>query len=138
MHQSNRADQLRKSIWGHIMIKRLIAAALVVVGTNAWTYAYTRHHITDTLLTEIESITWDFLEDHNLYPGSSNVGVDVAVETQLESRALIGRIYATGGMYHWYNDALRFYGLGALLIAIGLLLPFAKQSKSSNRQPTTD
>ena len=47
------------------MIKRLIAAALVVVGTNAWTYAYTRHHTTDTLLTEIESMAWEFLEDQS-------------------------------------------------------------------------
>ena len=120
------------------MIKRLIAAALVVVGTNAWTYAYTRHHTTDTLLTEIESMAWEFLEDQNLYPGSSNVSVDVPVETQIESKVFIGRIYATGGMYHWYNDALRYYGLGALLIAIGLLLPFAKRSKSSHSPPTSD
>ena len=120
------------------MIKRILAVVFLLLGTNVFTYALARYWTTDTILDEVQSLVRQFLEEKNLIYGERNAQDHIPEEAYQESKALLGVISATGGMYHWYSDSLRYYGLGALLIAVGLLLPFVKQRPSLHSRPTLE
>jgi len=103
----------------------VISILFLVAGVALVTYATTRYwttaHVSDRAVRIVEA----FLVKHSLYidlnrPESAN---SIDPNQTVESRSMLGRIRAAGGMYHWWNDGLPYWGLGAFLISVGCLLP---------------
>jgi len=55
-------------------------------------------------------------------------------EKDVSAKTLIGDISLAGGMYYWWNRALPYHGIGILLIAIGILLPFVRRRTAAGKQ----
>jgi hypothetical protein len=109
--------------------RRLVSTCLLIVGACIATYAWTRQWTTQVVLERAESQTQVFLEERNLVYGDRNTGVEMPEEAYLASRKLLGPIGMAGGMHYWWNDALPCMGGGALLVAVGALLPFVERRR---------
>ena len=113
-------------------IKRLLALALLLIGTNIFTYAYTRYRTTERVASKNISTAKRFLEEQAFVPRGRNAQ-EANPEKQRAANDLILRISVSGGMYYWHNDALPYYGASILLVATGLMLPWV-QARGSHRQ----
>lgn len=102
----------------------LVAATLVVVGSNILTYAVTRQRTTERVLTRSWDIIEQFLVERNLAYGQSNYDVDIPSDVQIEGKTLLGDVSLVGGLHHWWNGSLPYLGLGVFLVLVGLLVPF--------------
>ena len=105
-------------------MKYLVSVAFIVSGAVIFTYASTRAWTTRLVLTNASEHVRAYLEIKNLYPGPSNRDVLIDEDTQLESKRLLGDVWGVGGRYYWWNDAIPYWGLGVLLLFIGVLVPF--------------
>lgn len=92
--------------------KEFVALALIIAGTNVFTFATTRYWTTDHVLTRAEARVTEVIRqklDGVEKPGQS-----------FESRIEMA-VGMAGGMYHWWNSAILYWGLGGVLIVSGLL-----------------
>ncbi len=106
-----------------------LSVAFLLIGTVVFTYAATRTWTTRHVLTKAGDQVSMFLESKKLYPGVSNREVDIDEITQLESKRLLGDIWDAGGRYFWWNDAIPYWGIGAILVSLGAVIPFYQSSK---------
>lgn len=102
----------------------LIAATLIVVGSNIFTYAATRQWTTKLVLTRSTDTVEQFLVERNLFYGPGNHATVLPQGVYSEGKQLLGRVGEAGGMYHWGHDSLLYLGLGVFLVLVGLLVPF--------------
>ena len=116
---------------------RYFAILLLLAGTNLCTYAYTRYATTLTVLTKARAGTEGFLRDQGYLPGPDGNGRTRSDDEYYSAKVLIGDIVLAGGMHYWWNDSLPYYGLGILLMAIGVLLPFVRR-KAGGKQGDPD
>jgi hypothetical protein len=93
--------------------KYIIALALVLAGTNLFTFATTRHLTTEEVLTRAQERMDTALENHGLY-------TQVHPEDRPRSADLELAINLAGGMYYWYNEAVVCWGAAAILTFSGL------------------
>ena len=92
--------------------KNFVALGLLLIGTNVFTYATTRYWTTDHVLSSAEDRVAKVIERRRA--GEERPGQDYESQIQIA-------VGMAGGMYHWYNDALLFWGVGGVLVVSGLL-----------------
>ncbi len=99
--------------------KYLLSLALLLLGTNLFTYATTRYMTTERVLTAAQERVDIALKEEGLFdtvyspePGHpKGYHVRFAIKT-------------AGGMYFWGPDRALYYYAGLLLVCTGVLLPF--------------
>ncbi len=79
---------------------------LLLVGTNLFTLATTRYWTTRHVLTQAQERMDAALQREGLYDQRS-VAITLA-------------IHQAGGMYHWWNDGLLYWGAAVVLTLLGL------------------
>lgn len=111
-------------------MKRSIAVLILLAGTNVCTYAYTRYATTRNVLTSAQASANEFLEQQG-YVTHLERGLDrtKSEEQYISAKQMLGHISGAGGMYHWWNASLPFYGVGILLISVGVLLPYVRRKQ---------
>jgi hypothetical protein len=116
---------------------RYFTILLLLAGTNLCTYAYTRYATTLTVLTKARASTEGFLREQGYLPGPDGNGRTRSDDEYVSAMTLIVRVISAGGMLYWWNDSLPYYGLGILLTAVGILLPFVRR-KAGGKQGDPD
>lgn len=112
-------------------MKRSIAVLLLLAGTNVCTYAFTRYATTENVLTSAQASANEFLEQQGYVPHLER-GLDrtKTEEQYISAKRMLTRIWSAGGMHYWWNASLPYYGVGILLIAVGILLPLVGRQKA--------
>jgi|GEM_PF-2187830 len=116
------------------MARYLVSAILLLVGTNLCTYGYTRYATTRHVLTKARATAEVFLGRYGFFPSTDTPMLATLEEKDVSAKTLIGDISLAGGMYYWWNRALPYHGIGILLIAIGILLPFVRRRTAAGKQ----
>jgi hypothetical protein len=117
--------------------KCLFALGLLLVGTNVFTYAYTRYRTTARVASKSVSAAKRFLEDQAFLVSDRNAP-EATPEKHRAANDLISRISLSGGMYYWNNDALPYYGASILLVSTGLMLPWVRARKENRELADSD
>jgi hypothetical protein len=93
--------------------KYLVALALVLVGTNLFTYATARYWTTRHVLARARERVLAVQADE--HAGVVHVGQDPDSSIQMA-------VNNAGGLYYWWNEGLIYWGAGSVLILSGLLV----------------
>ena len=93
--------------------KYAVAFALVLLGTNIFTYATTRYWTTSHILPKAHENVVAVLAKH--YPEDIGPGQDL-------SKATFWAVNIAGGMYYWWNAAGLYWIAGGFLTITGLLV----------------
>ena len=117
---------------------RYFSILLLLAGTNICTHAYTRYATTRTVLTKARASADGFLQEQGYLPQADGSGRTSSEEEYVSAKTLIVHIISAGGMYYWWNRSLPYHGIGILLIAIGILLPFIRRRTAAARQGDPD
>lgn len=108
------------------IMKARIALLLLLAGTNVFTYATTRYWTTDHVLSRAAERVLDVQQrqrEGRLPPH------------QPPEQAVRLAISMAGGMYHWWNDGLPFWGLGAVLTISSFLVTKLELTKEGPPYP---
>jgi len=104
--------------------RNVVALILVLVGTNLFTFATTRYLTTKDVLTRAQQRLDAALKNEGLYD-------QVFPPDRPRSVPISMAIGQAGGLYYWWNDAFIYWGLGFVLIASGVLVPFLKSERAT-------
>jgi hypothetical protein len=94
-----------------VKTKYLIALALVLIGTNLFTYATARYWTTRHVLTRAHErvvAALDRQRSGEIRPGQS------------PDREIMTAVSMAGGRYYWWNDGLIYWGAAFLFTFSGL------------------
>jgi hypothetical protein len=93
--------------------KYFTALALIFLGTNLFTYATTRYWTTNHVLTRASEHTAEIMDRQR----AGQLRPD-----QPPDRLILSAIGNAGGMYHWWNEGLLYWGAAGVLIISGFLV----------------
>jgi len=93
--------------------KNAVALFLVIIGTNIFTYAFTRRATTERLLTRAQNRMIATIKKDGYYAA--------AYPSELPPHVTYA-LYGEGGRYFWHNEALSYFALGGCLIAFGYVV----------------
>lgn len=97
----------------HVKPKYFIALALVLIGTNLFTFATTRYWTTKHVLTQAQDNLDAALKKEGLYD-------KIYPPDHPRNVAIMWAIGHSGGMYYWWNDGLIYWGAAVVLTLSGL------------------
>jgi hypothetical protein len=108
--------------------KALVAFVLVLLGTNLLSYTTTRYLTTERVLITARQRLDDGLRREGLF--------DVVFPPDDERiTRIVPTIYNAirnaGGLYYWWNDALPYWAVGAVVAISGLLVPLLRPHKQN-------
>ena len=91
----------------------VLSLLLCVAGSNLMTFGITRHWTTQHVLTRAQDRMVAALRDAGVYD-------QLYPQGRARTASLRLAIPLAGGMYFWWNDALIYWGSGAVFLASGL------------------
>lgn len=100
----------------------IVAFVCLLLGTNVLTWTTTRYVTTRNVLTRAQQRMETVLREEGVFEQLS-IG-----EHRIEFRLAIP---LAGGRYYGYNAALPYWGVGIVLLAAGVLIPFARNKRSA-------
>jgi hypothetical protein len=102
--------------------KHIVAAVLLFVGTNLFTYATTRYLTTKHVIGIVDERLSVLIEKEGLLPWES------------PGRPLRQVTMHAGGMYYWGNTAGWYWVISGLILFTGVLVPFVESRRPNSRE----
>jgi len=101
--------------------KAFLSVLLILIGSNICTYAATRYITTRDTLTTARGKVETFLRTSGVLPAIDDAPMIDPTDLAAAGKRLVGDVALAGGMYHWWNDSLPYYGIGIVLCVAGVL-----------------